>query len=438
MRSPEEILDLAIEAGGDESEATLLLSDRTVGRFAHSSLRQTTSLSSGRLTIRAISSGRAGVASTTSLRDEDVVATATLARTLAAFGNPTPPPRNRIREPIAAVHGTAADGDIASTLAHAFGAATEQSAELYGTLATTSSTLLAASSAGMRRSTAFTRADAQIIAVRGENSGYATRAGTDLDMLEVPTLASDALARATLLAGDEAPLPDGAYDVVLEPPAVAEILEWMSMIAFTGRSIEDESSLLAGRIGTPVWGERISIVNDPVDGDFLPMPFDAEGTTAARIPLVERGIARTAMFDRAAAERNGHEPNGGCPDLSSEDHGIPLHLHIPGGDASLESLLHSSRPLIRVTRFNYVNGLLDTRVALMTGLTRDGTFLYENGKPVRRLANARWTQSIMDAFGQVDSLSRETQIIAGWWNPYGGYRVPAIRIAGWHFRSGGR
>ena len=437
MIDPERILDIALDASGGDAEATLLLSDRTVARFARASLRQTTTLAGARTTIRAIVDGRAGVASTASLIESEIVAAARIAREMARFGNPLAPPSGgapQARRPLATELPHAAPPGL--LLADVFQAAAADGAQLYGTVSSTSSTFSTASSAGRRRHAALTRADSQIIAVRGENSGYASRAGTGIDDLDVADLASSAVARASLLAGAESSLEDGSWDVVLDPPAVAEVLEWLAMIAFSGRSFEDESSLVAGRVGERVWGPGVTIVNDPVSPSFLPLAFDAEGTDTRLVPLVDAGIARSVMFDRGAAARAGIEPNGGCPDLNSEDHGIPLHLHLLEGSATRRELLDSEGPTVHVTRFNYVNGLLEPKIALMTGLTRDGTFLYEGGRPVRRLRNARWTQSITEAFAAVDAISRDTETIAGWWNPFGGYRVPAMRIRGWRFRSG--
>jgi predicted Zn-dependent protease len=85
-----------------------------------------------------------------------------------------------------------------------------------------------------------------------------------------------------------------------------------------------------------------------------------------------------------------------------------------------------------VTRFNYVNGLLDPKTALMTGMTRDGTFLVEDGQVTARLPNLRWTQSMVEALNNVEALSRERRIVGTWWNPVGGTIAPTLKVRGWN------
>ena len=84
-----------------------------------------------------------------------------------------------------------------------------------------------------------------------------------------------------------------------------------------------------------------------------------------------------------------------------------------------------------MTRFNYVNGLLDPRIALMTGMTRDGTFLIRDGRVVARLPNLRWTQSLVAALADVESLSRDRRAISTWWNPVGGTIAPTVKVRKW-------
>ena len=101
-------------------------------------------------------------------------------------------------------------------------------------------------------------------------------------------------------------------------------------------------------------------------------------------------------------------------------------------DREGEDLIRSTKRGIWITRFNYVNGLLEPRTALMTGLTRDGTFLIENGEIVARLPNLRWTQSMVEAFANVEGLTAERRSIGTWYNAVGGTRSPVMKIRGWN------
>ena len=95
-------------------------------------------------------------------------------------------------------------------------------------------------------------------------------------------------------------------------------------------------------------------------------------------------------------------------------------------------MIASTKLGIWVTRFNYVNGLLEPRTALMTGTTRDGTFLIRDGKVAARLPNLRWTQSMVEAFSNIESMSRERRSTGTWYNMFGGTLAPVTKIRGWN------
>ncbi len=108
-------------------------------------------------------------------------------------------------------------------------------------------------------------------------------------------------------------------------------------------------------------------------------------------------------------------------------------MAVSPGDSSRAELIASTKLGIWVTRFNYVNGLLEPKTAMMTGTTRDGTFLIRDGEVVARLKNLRWTQSMVEAFSRIEGLSRERRRAGTWSNPFGGTIAPVIKIRGWNF-----
>jgi hypothetical protein len=173
--------------------------------------------------------------------------------------------------------------------------------------------------------------------------------------------------------------------------------------------------------------------HDAADDHFLPFPFDFEGLPKRRVALVEQGIIRTPVVDKTYADRLGLAPTANGWSLGGADHGHALHLDIGGGDAAREQLIASTKNGIWVTRFNYVNGLLEPKAALMTGTTRDGTFLIRDGEVVARLPNLRWTQSIVEAFSRIEGLSRERRRVSTWYNDVGGMVLPVMKINAWNF-----
>jgi predicted Zn-dependent protease len=302
-----------------------------------------------------------------------------------------------------------------------------------GSFTTSSSSVACANTRGLRRYAPMTFADATAIALHQRGSGYATACARSIDEVAILALGEEATSKAILRNDRLEDIQPGAYDVILEPPALAEVFEWLSMIALTGQSFDDGSSFLVDHIGQKVMGANFTLADDAADPEFLPFPFDLEGFPKRRVPLIERGIGRTPMFDKIYADRLGFPPNGGAWHLGSSEHGTPFHMSMAGGDSAREEMIRSTKLGIWVTRFNYVNGLLEPKTALMTGTTRDGTFLIRDGEVAARLPNLRWTQSMTEAFSNIEALSRERRRVATWYNGFGGTIAPTAKIRGWNF-----
>ena len=270
-----------------------------------------------------------------------------------------------------------------------------------------------------------------MIALHNSESGYATEIRRGL--IDIVALGDEATYKATLCNDRIEDIEPGAFDVILEPPAIAEVVEWMNMITFSGQSIDDGSSFFVGNTGKHVLGSNFTLSDDALSDDGLPFPFDIEGLPKRRVDLIERGIIRTPVVDKAYADRLAIAPTATCWNLGGAEHGVSFHTAIDGGDATRDELIASTKRGIWVTRFNYVNGLLEPKSALMTGTTRDGTFLIEDGKVVARLPNLRWTQSMVEAFSNVEALTKERRRVGAWFNMYGGTVAPVMKIRNWKF-----
>jgi predicted Zn-dependent protease len=305
--------------------------------------------------------------------------------------------------------------------------------EFAGSYLTSRASAACANTHGVRRYAPLTYADSTVIALHARGSGYATRCARRVSEVDVLALGDEATTKATLGIDNIEDIDPGTFDVILEPPALAEVFEWMTMIAFTGQAFEDGSSFLVDRLGQRIAGTNFTVADDSLDASFLPFPFDLEGFAKRRVPLIENGVARTPMLDKAYADRLRLTPTAGTWHLGSADHGSSFHVSIAGGDATREEMIASTRLGIWVTRFNYVNGLLEPKSALMTGTTRDGTFLIRDGAVAARLPNLRWTQSMVEALSNIESLTRERRRVATWYNMFGGTIAPAMKVRNWHF-----
>lgn len=435
-----EVIARALDAArADEADAAYVAVDQNISRFANSQLHQNMSEESASLTLRVIVNNAMGVATTTSFDADEIARTAELAREAARHSQPVPGFRGLYRdnEPLPDVDSfddataSIAPAQKATQLRTMFDRGREHHVEFAGAHATGAVSVAAGNTHGVRRFARTTFNDATVIAIGAHGSGYATQRALRASQLDLAALGDEATLKATLCVDRSEDLAPGAYDVILEPPALAEVFDWMNMIAFTGQSFEDGSSFFVGNLGKQLLGTNVTIADDSLDGGFLPFPFDMEGLPKRRVPLIENGVIRTPVLDKTWADRLGMRPTANAWSLGSSEHGAAFHLSMSGGDATREEMIRSTKHGIWVTRFNYVNGLLEPKTALMTGTTRDGTFLIRDGEVVARLPNLRWTQSMIEALSNVESLSRERRTVGTWYNMFGGTRAPVAKIRGW-------
>jgi predicted Zn-dependent protease len=431
------IIDSALDAAATEADACYVAVDQNISRFANSQLHQNMSEESAALTLRVIVDGAMGVATTTSFEPDEIARTAGVAREAARHSNRVQGFAGLYRdnEPVPALDtfdeatASIAPADKARALRAMFdrGAALQ----FAGAYATGAASIACGNTHGVRRFARMTFADATVIAIGAHGSGYATqreRRASDVDVL---ALGQEATLKATLASESIEDLAPGAYDVILEPPALGEVFDWMNMIAFTGQSYEDGSSFFVGHLGTRILGENFTVIDDALS--YLPFPFDMEGLPKRAVALIEHGIPRTPVLDKAWADRLNMQPTAHAWHLGSPEHGSAFHLTMTGGDTTREEMIASTKLGVWVTRFNYVNGLLEPKTALMTGTTRDGTFLIRDGKVAARLPNLRWTQSMVEAFSNIESLSKERRSVGTWYNMFGGTLAPTVKIRGWNF-----
>jgi PmbA protein len=435
-----EIIDRVLDAAhADEADAVFISSDSSITRFANSNIHQNMSEIGADLTLRVFIDGAMGVASTSSFEQSDIAEMAAIAREAARHSLPLPSFAGLYRggediPHLPTFHGpNPAPAEKARALRTMFDRGGEAGVQFAGSFSTDASSVACGNSHGVRRYCTMSTSEATVIAIRGHQSGFATdisRRGVD-----IPSLGNIAIEKANLRRDAEQQIEPGKYDAILEPPAITEVMEWMAMIAFSGQAYEDGSSFFVGNLGKRIVDPKLTIADDALDPDFLPFPFDMEGLPKRRVALIERGVVRTPVVDKIYADRLGIPPtaNGWAP--GSPEHGMPLHLSIAAGDITREDLIRSTKRGIWITRFNYVNGLLEPKSALMTGTTRDGTFLIRDGEVVARLPNLRWTQSLVEAFSHIEGLTRERGRAGTWSNPFGGTIAPAMKIPGWKFES---
>jgi predicted Zn-dependent protease len=271
----------------------------------------------------------------------------------------------------------------------------------------------------------------------GGAAGYGGQLHRDVRVLDLAAETERAI-RIAKASRDPIAIDAGSYDVVMEPAAVSELFEWLATIAFSASDVEQGTSPVAGRAGERITGESITITEDAVDPSDLGFgaPFDREGTARRRVPLIENGVAREVLFDRTYAARS-TQAGGARSTGNATDSGIgATALHVEGGSAaSVDELIAGMDRGLYVCRLHYVNGLLEPRRAVMTGLTRDGCFLVEKGKITRAVGNLRFTDSFLEGLARCDAMTKARTAIPTWWSDGGALVVPAVRMRGFTFNG---
>lgn len=262
-------------------------------------------------------------------------------------------------------------------------------------------------------------------------SGWAEDLASTMSSLDPARVASRAVEKAAL-DHDRVQLHRGDYEAVFEELAVAEVLRFLSLTGLTGATLHDGRSFMVGRIGEQVTGPRFSLWDDALDPRTLAIPFDVEGTPKKRVTLVEHGVARGVVHDRQSARWLGAASTGHAADPRRYGAGgHAANLTMAGGDATREQLIAGVRRGVLITRFHYTN-TPDPKRAAMTGTTRDGTFLIEDGQVTRALANVRYRMSALDLFAGIDLLGPQ-RLVRDWWSSNGMGSIvclaPAVKIA---------
>ena len=175
---------------------------------------------------------------------------------------------------------------------------------------------------------------------------------------------------------------------------------------------------MAGRICERVTVEPFTLSDDALDARTLGIPFDVEGTPKQKVTVVEKGVARGPVYDRASAKAMGARSTGHAADPARYTPGGHAgNLTMAGGSATREDLIGAVGRGVLITRFHYTN-TPDPRLATMTGTTRDGTFLIEGGKITAALANVRYTMSALDLFAGIELLGPQ-RLARDWWSSNG-------------------
>ena len=239
-------------------------------------------------------------------------------------------------------------------------------------------------------------------------AGLARHLGRSMQAAAPELLADDALFKAAHF-GEFKDVDPGEYEVVLLPDAGAELLHHLGYLGFSGSGHLNGSSCFASQIGEMVLSPEVSICDDPLRPEHMCEPFDYEGTPKSTLKLVEKGVVRGAVYDLETAQKAGTASTGHA--LPPEGYWFSegpyaSHLVLEPGNSTREELVSGVERGLLITAFHYTRPL-DQKRAILTGMTRNGTFLIEKGKIAAMLPNLRFTVSAVTLLKNVISVGND-------------------------------
>jgi predicted Zn-dependent protease len=424
LRDTDELLDIAdalLSRVPDGSDAEVILEDvdSSLTRYALNAIHQNVAESGLRLRLRLVRDGRAGVAEVRGdmhqgdapdrlLRDAEE------ARRLApARPNLPPLPDASLARHESAAAAAWSDATAqctpeqrADAVAVVTRAAAAKGLQAFGAMETTARQIAILNTRGVRQHARTSLARLTAVVRGDDGSGYADRSGADFDPADAAALADEVV--DTAMRNQEAVRIDpGDYEVVLSPYAVAEMLDHLAWMSFGALAKQEGRSFM--RPGKRMMSESVSIRDDAHDPGVLPFPFDWEGVTARRVTFIDRGVCRDVVYDTPTAIVDGVQSTGHSLPQPNVDGPLPMHVVMDGGDRSRDEVIAGVGRGLYVTRFWYVRDVHPLRT-IITGMTREGTFLIDHGRLGMPVHDMRFTQSIVDALDDVRAISSERSL----------------------------
>jgi PmbA protein len=425
----------------DQTEAVFWGDTSALTRFANNYIHQNVAETNTTVSVRVVVGKKIGVASTNDLSDDGLQKVVRNAATIARFQLDNDDFKSLPTPEDAGESSATGTGYIEATAsaspelrADGVGAicrlASENGLTAAGAFATGAQELAAANSLGVFSYANVTSANLLTVIMGGNSSGYADRTSKDVGEIDAEEVAREAVGKA-LRSKDPITVEPGEYTVVLEEYAMSDLLTWMGYTGgFSALALQEGRSFL--KPGEKITGDNITIYDDGNDPRGLPLPMDFEGVAKRRIDIIERGVGGSPVYDSYTAGREeGKRSTGHALPAPNTWGPFAINLFMEGGDTPKEELVRGIERGIWVTRFHYL-GVVHPLLTILTGMTRDGTFLIENGEITRPIKNLRFNQNVLEGWKEA-TLSSTLKLQKGW---VGATMVPAARIERFTFASG--
>ena len=392
----------------DETEVEIGMVSDALTRFANNTIHQNVAEQVLMVSVRTVLDGRTARATTNKTDEESlrrvVAASKALAQSQPRNPNllPMPGPQkyakvSRYFENTA--HATPADRARAVARVADMAEKNKQTAAGIFTTGVTQSAI--ANTNGLFASHRQTRAEFSITILESDSSGWAKANAPDLSRIDPVTLAKSASEKsaASRTPNEAAP---GKWTVILEPAAVLDLVGFL-FYDFAGTAVADQRSCFNKRMGKRVMGENITLHDDVYHPLQSGLPFDGEGILRQKVLLVDKGVPSNLVYARATAKKIKAKPTGHGFSLPNDYGEAPMNLVFSGGNSSVDEMVRSTERGVLVTRLWYIREV-DPYEKVLTGMTRDGTFLVQNGRVAGGIRNFRFNQSILEMLSNVELL----------------------------------
>lgn len=425
----------------DAVEVVVNATHASTVRFASSVFHQGGSSFDTTVSVRAVSGRKVGVASVNSLEKESLDECLKRAVDIARRVEEEPfalalPGVQRYADVDSYFESTAAMtfDEKASVLSKGFNKARATGVLSSGSLTTEEGSLFVFNSNGVEAFHRYTAAHLNVVSTKEGQSGLKIELSKDISKIDIESAMMESAQRC-IEAQSPKDMAAGTYRVLLEPPAVAELLYWLSYTGFGARSFHEGTSFMSGKTGEAVTGPLVTIYDDGTDPGGLSMPFDMEGVAKRKLPIIDKGIARGVAYDSFTASSEGTASTGHAPFPEETEGPMPDHIFMEPGSKTKEELLEMLGTGLLVRSFHYVNGLLNPAESLMTGMTRHGAFFVEDGRVRHALNPMRFTENIMKALERIDGVSSATELLPNHGFPLSSISAPHLLIDGFKFTS---
>jgi len=418
----------------DETEVQIDVTSDALTRFANNAIHQNVAEQSLSVSVRTVFDGQTARATTNKTDDESLccvlAASATLARSQPRIPGllPMPGPQKcpKVRRFFEAT-AAATPQERARMVKRVVSLAEGNKLNAAGIYATGAFRSMLANSRGLCADYEYTRAEFSVTMMGEDSSGWAKANEPELAKLDPEELASRAAAKAV---GTRHPreIEPGRYTVILEPAAVLDLVGFL-FYDFSATAVADKRSCLNERMGKPVMGANITLWDDVGHPLQLGPPYDGEGIPRQKVLLVDRGVPRNLVYSRATARKMKKKPTGHGLSLPNEYGEAPVNLVLEGGTTSLQEMIASTDRGILVTRLWYIREV-DPYEKVMTGMTRDGTFLVEKGRVTGGIKNMRFNQGVLELLSNVELLG---PAVRGAGEEATEMVVPAMKVRNFHF-----